>query len=235
MISREEKNNKSTQKAMQRQTWNTTNQMIIKSRHSQKQTSQLFRAVSSSYQSDFLSSTKRIIQLGISTGDFLQEIASDNSTRKIIGYDISSTAIDYITSKGLQGRLVDLNEINTTKKCLAYQSALENDLSLSADILAVRILEYLDPGALILLLFALINLSKPNTMFYFDIFSAKFDDLTQFQFTNNYQYLKENYVASFFAPRTDMQFVYHTINKNEENDKCNQCDTTTERLILKKI
>lgn len=216
--------------------WETYNQKRLLGSNITDQTKEFFNAIASTKKDVFLSSTKRVVQFGVSTGDYLKTLHSPS--RSLIGYDYSKTAIKYINEAGIEGRLVDLNEIaeSTTPKRLAYQPLLEKDLSISSELLIIRLVEYLNPEALKLFIFSILNLAKSDSKFYFEIFSTEQKDQivpsTNLVHRHN---LKTGYIPSFFAPRVDMEFVSYKISHNEENDKCSGADTTVERLILRKI
>jgi hypothetical protein len=177
------------------------------------QTSEFFKSIDSHlYPPQFLDhdketetnikshSYKNIIQLGISDAAYLTKL---NLSSIIIGYDFSTKAVEHNKKKGVLTRHVDLNSIEISNNTLAYADLLQSDLDSSNVVLMVRILEYLEAEALQLLIFFLINYSKPGTSFFIEIFSK--DDEENFIHNN----LKVGYVASFFAPRTDMEFNYH--------------------------
>lgn len=199
------------------------------------QTELFFRAIPSEQKDEFDSSAEGVIQLGISTGNYLTQFCS-LSTRRIIGYDYSQVAINHISEKGVTSRLVNLNEtdINNDKR-LGYHDLLEADLYVSRAVLIIRTLEYLNPEAVKLLIFSLLDFSKPGTKFYLEIFTANSKDAAKQSSMREFHHnLQPGYIPSFFAPRTDIKFLSHTVDKNEEKDKCSGDDTTVERVILEK-
>ncbi|MBX3709582.1 MAG: hypothetical protein KIT56_05940 [Gammaproteobacteria bacterium] len=219
--------------------WNFYNQVKLNKPHTDM-TSNFFNAIPVRQKQQFNSSTKRILQLGVSLGEYHHNQYYSSSTRSIIGYDCSQTAIDHVTQKGILGRLVNLDEIvEDGKKHLAYQALLEADLSVPAEILIIRTLEYLSPEAAVLLIISILNLAKPNTEYYFETYSE--DKSPEPDIGIIFQRrLQPGYIASFFGPRTDIQFLSYTITHNEEQKEddahsANSNNTITERLVVKKI
>lgn len=191
-------------------------------------TSKFFYSIPADLKETFESSTKQIIQFGISTGDYLKELCK-KTERSIIGYDISPVAIKHFARTKITGREVDLNETKVDdKSCLAYQDLLAEDLAVSTQILIIRTLEYLNPEAMKLFIFSLINLAKPGSQFYLEIFSGGGGDLIDNAgFTYCYQ-PEAGYCASFFGPRTDIRFDYHKKLISKEGE-------LVERLIVSKF
>lgn len=159
----------------------------------------------------FHSSTKRIIQLGSSAGQYF--VASGLSKKRdVIGYDSANCAIGLLQKNHMQARAVDLNHKST------YESQLAQDLTIPVDLLAIRIFEHLNPNAVISLIFSLLALSKSGTTFYFS--------------KQHLSSEKKNagYLASFF-PRTDIEFILHTTKKG----LAEEMNCFDETLVIKKI
>jgi hypothetical protein len=201
------------------------------------QTSEFFKSIDAHlYPAQFLNndnetetniksnSYKKIIQLGISNAYFMRKFFP-NISPIIIGYDFSNIAVELNGSKGILTRNVDLNDIEISDNTLGYADLLKSDLDSSNVVLMLRILEYLEAEALQLLIFFLINYSKSGTSFFIEIFSKDEEEKSQNLIHNN---LKFGYVASFFAPRTDMEFNYH----KKIFDSCDKGNI--ERLIINK-
>ena len=189
----------------------------------QNHTRLFFDAIPKSISLSFNSSTKRILQLGMGNGKFLAESAACK-TRECIGYDYSKTGVAGALAAGIVAREIDLNETVSTGQ-LAYQDVLTADLSVPTDIIAIRVFEYLEPDALVLLIFSLLNTAKKDSIFYFDIFKPYQHQLPKSLFRE----IEDNYIASFF-PRTDVTFLDHSINvEGIGKDK-----GTSERLIILK-
>lgn len=213
--------------------WNPYNEMKLKGVNINDQTTEFFKAILPAQKEAFHTSSKRIIQFGISTGHYVKALCSPS--RSVAGYDYSETAINHINDVGMTGRLVDLNQIHPdNNKRLAYQPLLETDLSVSVDILMVRILEYLNPETVMLLIFSLLDLARIDSTFYFEILSYKKESIHYSSRPIHFYHLQSGYVASFFAPRTDIEFVSHRMGYNEKNDICSGEDSAVERLIVKK-
>lgn len=153
------------------------------------------------------------LQFGACDGDMLREF-NKLPNAKVKGYDYIDSFKRDLEQVGIAFEKIDLEMIDENKKELACLSTLKADLAQSSNIIAVRILEYLTQEALELLIFSLINESKPNSVFFIigRINKTYFKNLS-----NN-----ENYIASFFAPRTDIEFVYHTTTRKEFGDENNR-------------
>jgi hypothetical protein len=195
------------------------------------QTTLFFKAIQPNEKETFDSSTKTIIQFGISIGRYVTPLCKPS--RPVIGYDHSNLAISTIEQKGIIGREINLNEIVNGGE-LSYYDLLAKDFSIPVDILVIRTLEALDPEAITLLMLAIIDLMKPSSKFYLEILSGKdvviADKKTGITYNRNIQ---PGYAPSFFAPRTDIEFISHTISQNETPDQ-GSGETTVERFIAMK-
>ncbi len=233
------------EKQMLHHHWNSFAQLKIGDpERLQNQTGAFFQTIPLQLRFEFTCSTRQIIHFGISTGAYHTDQQKRNEAnglpydKKIIGYDLSENAINHITSKGMQGRVVDLNQIDDSdKNKLSYHDILSNDLSSVSDILVIRTLECLNPKALQLFLFSLIALAKPGSKIYLEIFGSDNKDavIPRTHISFNY-FVKPRLVTSFFAPRTDMKFIHSTIVENGINDRSSGFDyTVVERLIVEKL
>jgi hypothetical protein len=169
---------------------------------------------------------KKVIQFGIGLGIFHRTRPVD---QKVIGYEYSPTCIKHLSENNIIVRALDLNGHN--KDNLDYEAQLETDLRETEPcaLLLIRTAEYLHPEALELLLFSMINLAKPGTKIYFETLKTAKEELPETQ--NHLQY---GYVPSFFAPRTDIAFLFHDKYVNPEEDRCSG-DVTVERFIAQKL
>jgi len=168
---------------------------------------------------------KRILQLGASSGLFLDKYKKEGWD--VMGYDYTQSSIEYMQSRDIPCKLIDLNSITGSQ--LSYKAELNTDLTEPTNIFAIRILQYLDPSALTLLIFDLMNLA-PNHSTFFIINSIK-----KYQNNPNCQ---PNYIASFFAPRTDFSFLKNKMthdnvieNPDLDSTEDNQIDQI---LVVKK-
>ena len=116
-----------------------------------------------------------------------------------MGYDYSLTSTKILTKKGIPHRHIDLDKL-VDENTLAYQDELTHDLGETTNILAIRILEYIDPRAQLLLIWALIEKAKPGSVYF--IINMTHDKAL-------IGTVKPNYIPSFFGARTDMQFKKH--------------------------
>ncbi len=178
----------------------------------------------------FFKSFSQVVQFGISTGRYFTNNSLLAQERKIIGYDLSVSAISCIDKKGFEGRLINLDEIVTTGKHpqLAYYDKLKQDLSKPCALIMIRIAEYLNFDALVLLIFSCIDLAQPGSKFYFETAQSSVEQLGR----NNFM---PGYFASFFAPRTDMNICLRVKTKDEPQDRCEGEHTDVERLIVEKL
>jgi hypothetical protein len=194
------------------------------------QTALFFLAIGSKHANEFQSSTNQIIQLGISNGSFVTA-AAKKSKRKVIGYDYSPVALSALAPhENVETRMINLNATNS-KKDLAYQAQLEKDFSAVSDVLLIRILEYLNPEAVQLLLFSIIKFARPGSRFYIEILSPldNAPDPTS-DMTVSYP-LKPGMISSLFAERKDFEIETLTNRKNP-NDNANR---NMERLLIKRV
>jgi hypothetical protein len=170
----------------------------------------------------------KIIQFGAGIGSFYKGSRA-NDGKEIISYDFSTVAMQAISSKAVIERKVNLNDIDSQNpSALAYHDKLQHDLAEPCALLIIRTAEYLDASALTLLIFSLIDLAKPGSMFYFEILATgEVDEPCRNELPNGY-------VPSFFAPRTDINFRHRAITHNEVADACSG-QTSIERFIVEKL
>jgi hypothetical protein len=192
------------------------------------QTFKYFKNISVMLKNSFLNSDKQIVHFGSSNSIYLQNL---NMDRRIIGYDYAESSFSLTQDSRLIPRLVDLESIDNNK--LTYNQMLENDLSVPSFVLMIRVLEYLTPQAVQLLIFAVISNLKSGSRVDIEILKVcqKDDPLNAIGLTHN---MPKNYVASFFGPRTDIKFTHHEVTYNEEDDKSVE-SSRVERLVMEKI
>lgn len=142
---------------------------------------------------------KNILQLGANTGEFLKEL--NVAGWETMGWDFSPTAIKLLKNNKIKCREIDLNAVEHSK--LLYENELKNDLKENSHLFSFRVLEYLKPEALKLLLLHLINHSKKGCIFFF-AYNTK---LKEPETDLTYHYIPSNYIPSFFGARTDMEFL----------------------------
>ncbi|PJE13410.1 MULTISPECIES: hypothetical protein [Legionella] len=148
---------------------------------------------------------KRILQFGSSVGRFLTPFVELGW--KITAYDFSPQAQEALIQNGVNARLVNLN--SRDKEGLTYSSTLKADVSEPVNILLIRILPYLEPEALNLLLLSLITEAAPGSTFFIA--------------DNPLPPYKAMHTASFFAQRSNFQTLY-------QGNEC--CD---DLLVVRKI
>lgn len=193
------------------------------------QTQLFFESLRKKYLDQFLNSTNQIIQFGICNGDYITPIAKQYN-RNVIGYDYASIANTIATQKGAQMRPINLNNITADHE-LAYQAQLEHDFANISDVLLIRVLEYLNPEAVQLLMISMIKLAKPGSRFYIEILSPQADITDPSgQITISYS-LKPGTIRTFFQSKGNFKITELDNSKNF-NDKGSN---TLERLLVEKI
>ncbi len=215
------------------QVWDKHNQERLESHsHKKDQTKSFFDHIPIQHQQKFNSSSKRVIQIGIGTGAY---IGNNCSSKSVIGYDFSKTAIASIEEKGYIGRLLDLGELHPkNKRQLAYHDLLRKDLAVPAEIVMIRVLEYLNPEAVKLLILSMIDLAKPDSKFYFDIWNGHKRNKTDLLGNLCYFPIEHGYIPSFFAARTDVEFLSYGLCDLANNENVEQDEKCVERLIVRK-
>jgi hypothetical protein len=135
---------------------------------------------------------RSILQFGCSKGYFLGEYKAKGW--RVKGYDYSLAAGGCLSLAEIPYRHFNLNTIykNEDAEVKDQGAELKSDIASHQNIIAIRIFEYLNPDALKLLLFSIIDHSKPETRFIFASHS-----------------IKPGYVPSFFGGRTDFETLFH--------------------------
>lgn len=167
----------------------------------------------------FNQTDKNLLQFGASNGIYLKEKQPEY---QVLAYDYSSEAERKLTANKIPTRNVDLNALTTVAgskepTCkLACENQLKEDLSKPSTILLIRLLEYLKEDALIIFLHTLIKNAKPGTVFVIGgNVTNTMAELKDTQKSPNAQ--TENFIASFFAARTDMEFLlFKKMNKRDQ-------------------
>lgn len=199
--------------------WDTYNQAKLAGEHLDDQTG-LFFSQSALATQELNSSFNRVVHLGAGIGSFLQPMAG---TRDVIGYDCSLAAVTQINQLGMRGRKVDLNNFDS------YKVQLEQDLLIPTDILMIRILEYLHPEVVVLLLTLLIEQAEPGSVFYIE--TAWSMASRELETIGHMYKVVQGCIPSFFAARTDMTFLSWEKRKDiVEGDMV----MDVERVIVKK-
>jgi hypothetical protein len=216
--------------------WESYNRKKIKDKNTitadplNDQTINFFAAIPAAQTSQFNTSTKRILQLGISLGNYY--LKKKLQARDIVGYDYSPAAIDYVNAHRMKGRLTDLDSIDPESKKLAYVDLLEADLSVAAEILIIRTFECLKPEVVMLLIFNIIEFSKAGTKIYIENSHPEKDAGAA---VITHRDIPLNYIPSFFAPRTDFEFQLCKVTYNEPSDTATPDEkSSVERFIVKK-
>jgi hypothetical protein len=183
------------------------------------------------------SSYSLVIQFGVATGTGIRK-ALTAKDRGIIGYDYSDSAMQGLKKNNIQSRKIDLNEIDPKSNSLAYFNQLKQDLQTPAHIFLIRILEYIRPEAMALLLLALRDQSQPGTRFYFENhYREKSGKIIPeagiiFDYPVPYQL-----ISSFFSPWPDFKNLHlQTLvgKENEAKDRYPTENSWTERFVIEK-
>lgn len=192
------------------------------------QTKLFFDTIPPALEVTFRSSTKRILQLGVSSGEYLAG-SGLAAKRECIGYDYTETGVAFAKLKGVNAKLVDLTEIDDSESLVCRQH-LNADMSVPVDMLAIRVMEYLDPQTVVALIYSLIDAAKPGSTFYFETHLRNNSTLPEAVCRR----IENSYIASFFGPRTDMSFNYHKINFETEGEKRNVTGTIDQFIVTKR-
>lgn len=161
-------------------------------------------------------SCQKFFQLGVASGKFIEDYQI-KAEWDVSGYDYSATAIEYLKKHNISAKQIDLNAIDQNATSLLYQQELSQDLATPINFLAVRILQYLEPKALSLLLFTVMNTIKPDSVLFLvtTVLPKNEDDVIKENrkqsITNSEGNVKERgFIFSFFAPRTDFAVLFRT-------------------------
>jgi hypothetical protein len=177
------------------------------------------------------SSNDPILQFGISVGSYL--ISNKFSEkRSIIGYDHSPTAIEHLQKNNINARAIDLNALDENNE-LNYKSVLKNDLSVSSQLLFIRVLEYLNPEAVKLLMLAILDEAKKGTSLFVEIFNPN-KIVYEGSSVNFFTPIPLGYVPSFFAPRTDMEIISWKNHHQNHDASIHGVSSDTERFVVTK-
>ena len=169
---------------------------------------------------------KHMLQFGASTGVFLKKY-QDNGWQ-VMAYDYSGEAVKSLQEKHLPAKQIDLNSVSSSHQ-LNYDSDLTADLSSASNIVSVRILQYLTPEAMCLLVAALMDKAQPNSVFFF-VNSIKSEQEVR---PTDSEELNRNYIKSFFSPRTDMQILFSKAT-DDADQQYKMGESLDEVLVCKK-
>ncbi len=154
-------------------------------------------------------SCHKILQLGSSVGKFIEKYK--NSGWSVVGYDYASAAIEELKRKGIEAKQIDLNATDSETETLNYAVELSKDISNPVNLLLIRVLQYLEPKALNLLLLYLMDNTAPGSVFFI---VSTIKEQTSSDQKPVYQ---KGYLASFFKPRTDMKLlINNAVNASDE-------------------
>lgn len=183
------------------------------------------------------SDCRSIVQFGAATGNPLDQYK--NRGWDVTAYDYSPKSYEILTHKGIKARFVDLNSVTqqSIPLSLTYNNLLIEDLSKVTNIFAVRILQFLKPESLPLILSKLADLPSPGSTY---IFVGKVFPEEEGEEIVKDDRCRANYISSFFAQRKDMQILLQTTTNNKQAIK-NAANTEIinegddEILVIKKV
>lgn len=188
-------------------------------------TEEFFKVLGEGLEKNFLDSTNQIIQFGISYGAYVTGVGKRNN-RSVIGYDYAPDAGKIAVQNGAKMRLQNLNAIKD--KELPYKTQLEEDFAAGpSDVFLIRVLEYLNPETVPLLMLSIICLAKLGSRFYIEISSPPADVVTN-GVTIVYS-LKPGTVRTFFNGNNGFE-ITELKSSNHHEEKGN----TLERLLIEK-
>ena len=210
--------------------WDEYNRAKIQGVSIYNQTMKFFSELDQQIFHRFVTSEKQIVQFGCGSANYITSLTN----RNIVGYEYSKTAIQDFRVNHKQHTIRDINLDAQHNSTLDYAAEITHDLRIPSDIMMIRVIEYLSPDALILLTLALIQQAACGTTFYIEVAHSAEDEHGQsLQDIGFITPLKAGYIASFFAPRTDMRFDLHTA---ETRDETNQCvPMHVEKLVVTKM
>lgn len=169
----------------------------------------------------------QFLQLGCSTGSYLDRLLSTRPNAKAIGYEYTndgySAMQQWPNSARITPRLIDLNKTKQSanndnnsktntqenKLELAYINDLKHDLAVTSNIILVNILQYLNEDARLLLLISLIENCQNNSVFFIEnhvIKSPEKLDPDHLTFVTSRGPLVRPMVG-FFTDRRDIQIL----------------------------
>lgn len=153
---------------------------------------------------------KRWLQFGTGTGYFLA--ARKRESCEVIGYDYSENAVKLLEGRGIIAREVDLNSIDQQSSSLSYQDQLSLDLMKPCNLVAIRMLEYLEPDAKMLFIHLLIEKSQPGSVFFLSESRVKQSDE---ECSDHHS----GYIKTFFTTRTDFEPLFFARARDEDSRK----------------
>ena len=181
----------------------------------------------------FNTNHQQLLQLGAYRGDLLKKYKEKGW--QVMGYEFNDKACKFMVDKNIDCKNINLNacsENPTAKKhALDYQAQLKSNLSQPTHIVAVRILAILKPEAFNLLMFSLIENTKPGSILILiesclsltkeqakemlGMRELTNENMKKHPVTNHS--LPENYIGSFYGPRTDIELLFSTKQRTKDH------------------
>lgn len=172
----------------------------------------------------FFNDHKNLLQLGASCGEFLK--AYQTKGWDVVAYEYSKHAITHMIKIGLPTREIDLNSLNVNQQ-LTYAAKLAEDLKTPTNILAIRILSYLKPEALIALMFHMFDAAQPGSTFF--VINRICKNAGEYPNLSRRFVFPPNLMSTFFIARTDMEIQRSLQVKSPEPDKMDEI------LVVRKL
>jgi len=194
------------------------------------QTLQFFMQIGVTHRQTFENRRYQIIQFGVGCAAYHKRFSQ---ARRIIGYDYSEVSKNVASSAGVQVRAFNLNAINHAHQ-LTYEKQLKEDLSFLSDILCIRVLEYLTPEAVGLLMLTLVKHAQPGSRFYFAFLSFPTDQVGPQGTTIAYA-LKRSKITSFFSDNNAFKIQNLAASQNETKCPFYPNGTTVEHVLIENI
>jgi len=147
---------------------------------------------------------KTLLDLGMGEGPLVLPLVDKGWA--ITGYDKNMKSVAYLERCGVNAKVQDLNVLD-------YQHLLVSDLQKTTNVVMINVAPFLEQRALAYLLFNLMDHAQPNTVFMF--INAYLPKIKSVDACQRLLALPQNYVTSFFAPRTDMAILKHEVTNYE--------------------
>ena len=164
------------------------------------------------YQGFFNEDERNLLDLGMGQGPLVLPLLSQGW--KLTGYENSLQSLQYlnlcfnpeITTGALTVKNKDLNQLD---------EELNADIHRYRNITMINVAPFLENASLVNLLFTMMEKAQSGTVFFFCCaYRPKLQDLEK---SREMFALPKNYIASFFGPRTNIQFLCHEYTNDFEN------------------
>jgi 16S rRNA A1518/A1519 N6-dimethyltransferase RsmA/KsgA/DIM1 with predicted DNA glycosylase/AP lyase activity len=181
-------------------------QEIVTTTAIQEQRTQVFALESflCEFQGQFNEEDKNLLDLGIGEGYLVLPLLPKGWN--LTGYEHSSQSLQYLNTHfnpEIANGTLTVKDRNLNQ----MDDELIADIQRCRNITMINVAPFLEDAALTKLLFTLIDEAQSGTVFLFICaFMPRMKNLEQ---SRKFHALPQNFVASFFAPRTNMEFLEH--------------------------